>query len=148
MQKYGALINHHIKSSGLHYPSIEILGLVSAVIVPHGDKICGMWSSSSRVLISHRILTAYLTFWEIFLVVPFCLLTGKMASSKKFLGLCGARLRAAMIVLIVAPSYVLLGYAMGVTGGISTLESYVHVISTAPPSAKIIANDLCSNFLS
>lgn len=51
----------------------------------------------------------------------------KMAGEKPFLGLRGPQLRAAMVLLVVAPSFILFGYNNGSTGGIATLESFVHV---------------------
>lgn len=51
----------------------------------------------------------------------------KMATAKNFLGLRGTQLRVAMVLLVVAPSFILFGYNNGSTGGIATLESFVHV---------------------
>lgn len=50
-----------------------------------------------------------------------------MAGGKDFLGLRGTQLRVAMVLLVVAPSFILFGYNNGSTGGIATLESFVHV---------------------
>ncbi|PCG94133.1 Major facilitator superfamily domain, general substrate transporter [Penicillium occitanis (nom. inval.)] len=49
-----------------------------------------------------------------------------MATGENFLGLRGTQLRVAMVLLIVAPSFILFGYNNGSTGGIATLESFVH----------------------
>ncbi|KAH8694216.1 putative sugar transporter [Talaromyces proteolyticus] len=43
-----------------------------------------------------------------------------------YLGLRGTQLKAAMMVLVVAPSFILFGYNNGSTGGIATLQSFVH----------------------
>lgn len=50
-----------------------------------------------------------------------------MDTNPKFLGMRGSRLKTAMIVLVVLPSFLLFGYNNGSTGGIITLESFVHV---------------------
>ena len=44
-----------------------------------------------------------------------------------FLGLRGTRLKVAMVLLVIAPSFILFGYNNGSTGGIATLHSFVHV---------------------
>ncbi|KUJ07784.1 general substrate transporter [Mollisia scopiformis] len=49
-----------------------------------------------------------------------------MDHSPKYLGMRGARLKVAMVLLVVAPSFLLFGYNNGSTGGILTLESFVH----------------------
>jgi sugar porter (SP) family MFS transporter len=49
-----------------------------------------------------------------------------MARSE-FLGLRGNSLKTALVVLVVAPSFILFGYNNGSTGSITTLESFVHV---------------------
>lgn len=49
----------------------------------------------------------------------------------KYLGLRGSSLRAAMLMLVVAPSFFLFGYCNGSTGSIATLHSFVHVSSAA-----------------
>ncbi|KAL2208322.1 putative sugar transporter [Sarocladium strictum] len=46
-------------------------------------------------------------------------------ASGKYLGLRGTRLRAAMLLLVIAPSFMLFGYNNGSTGGITTLHSFV-----------------------
>ncbi|QKX57562.1 uncharacterized protein TRUGW13939_04680 [Talaromyces rugulosus] len=48
-----------------------------------------------------------------------------MARENSYLGLRGSRLKVAMVLLIVAPSFLLFGYNNGSTGGIATLESFV-----------------------
>jgi hypothetical protein len=50
-----------------------------------------------------------------------------MARQSSYLGLRGSRLKVAMVLLIVAPSFLLFGYNNGSTGGIATLESFVKV---------------------
>ena len=50
-----------------------------------------------------------------------------MGVSRKFMGLRGSRLKAAMLCLVVAPSFLLFGYNNGSTGGILTLDSFVTV---------------------
>lgn len=50
-----------------------------------------------------------------------------MGSTKQFLGLRGNRLKAAMLVLVVAPCFLLFGYNNGSTGSISSLQSFVKV---------------------
>lgn len=50
-----------------------------------------------------------------------------MARQNSFLGLRGSRLKVAMVLLVVAPSFLLFGYNNGSTGGIATLESFVKV---------------------
>jgi hypothetical protein len=50
-----------------------------------------------------------------------------MDTNPKFLGMRGSRLKAAMVLLVVMPSFLLFGYNNGSTGGILTLESFVHV---------------------
>jgi hypothetical protein len=50
----------------------------------------------------------------------------------KYHGLRGTRLRAAMLLLVVAPSFILFGYNNGSTGGISTLPSFVGVSQVCP----------------
>jgi hypothetical protein len=50
-----------------------------------------------------------------------------MTAGKNFLGLRGTRLKAAMVLLVVAPSFILFGYNNGSTGGIATLQSFVKV---------------------
>jgi hypothetical protein len=49
----------------------------------------------------------------------------------RFLGLRGSRLKTAMLLLVVAPSFILFGYNNGSTGGISTLESFLLVSQAA-----------------
>jgi hypothetical protein len=50
-----------------------------------------------------------------------------MDSAPRYMGMRGARLKAAMIIFVVAPSFLLFGYNNGSTGGILTLESFVQV---------------------
>ena len=72
-----------------------------------------------------------------------------MAASRRFMGLRGARLKAAMLVLIVIPSFLLFGYNNGSTGGILTLESFVTVRSLVVVLFHSIANrSAISNFQS
>lgn len=54
----------------------------------------------------------------------------------RHMGLRGGKLRVAMLVLIVIPSFLLFGYNNGSTGGILTLESFVKV-SLISPSPRI-----------
>ena len=48
-----------------------------------------------------------------------------MARPRLFMGLRGTRLKAAMLGLVVIPSFLLFGYNNGSTGGILSLESFV-----------------------
>jgi hypothetical protein len=50
-----------------------------------------------------------------------------MKPSGQFFGLRGLRLKAAMILLVVMPSFLLFGYNNGSSGGIVGLESFVQV---------------------
>lgn len=58
-----------------------------------------------------------------------------MAGGKNFLGFRGTQLRVAMVLLVVAPSFILFGYNNGSTGGIATLESFVHVRNSSHQSS-------------
>ena len=49
------------------------------------------------------------------------------ANSRPFFGLRGLRLKLAMIILVVAPSFLLFGFNNGSTGGVVHLESFVKV---------------------
>ncbi|OAA58926.1 Sugar/inositol transporter [Niveomyces insectorum RCEF 264] len=48
-----------------------------------------------------------------------------MATRKQYLGLRGRKLQMAMLILVVAPSFILFGYNNGSTGGISGLPSFI-----------------------
>jgi hypothetical protein len=50
-----------------------------------------------------------------------------METSHQFFGLRGLRLKAAMVLLVVMPSFLLFGYNNGSSGGIVGLESFVQV---------------------
>jgi hypothetical protein len=50
-----------------------------------------------------------------------------MEPSHQFFGLRGLRLKAAMVLLVVMPSFLLFGYNNGSSGGIVGLESFVQV---------------------
>lgn len=45
----------------------------------------------------------------------------------KYLGFRGQKLHLAMLVLVVAPSFILFGYNNGSTGGIASLASFTKV---------------------
>ena len=47
--------------------------------------------------------------------------------ARKFFDLRGLRLKVAMVVLVVMPSFLLFGYNNGSTGGIADLQSFVKV---------------------
>ncbi|KIM95830.1 hypothetical protein OIDMADRAFT_45121 [Oidiodendron maius Zn] len=49
-----------------------------------------------------------------------------MAGRTRFFELRGTRLKIAMMLCVIAPSFVLFGYNNGSTGGIATLQSFVH----------------------
>ncbi|KAI1616647.1 putative sugar transporter [Exophiala viscosa] len=52
---------------------------------------------------------------------------GSAANLRPFFGLRGLRLKLAMIMLVVAPSFLLFGFNNGSTGGVGHLESFVKV---------------------
>lgn len=62
-----------------------------------------------------------------------------MAVPNKGFGLRGLRLKAAMVVLVVMPSFLLFGYNNGSTGGIVGLESFVKV-RLHDPDISALAN--------
>lgn len=49
------------------------------------------------------------------------------AASKKFLGLRGLKLKTAMVLLVVMPSFLLFGYNNGSVGQITDLDSFATV---------------------
>jgi len=53
-----------------------------------------------------------------------------MAEHARYLGLQGLKLKIAMVLLVVMPSFVLFGYNNGSTGTATNLDSFVKVRST------------------
>lgn len=49
------------------------------------------------------------------------------AGEAQCLGLKGSKLKVAMVILVVAPSFILFGYNTGSTGGISALPAFAKV---------------------
>jgi hypothetical protein len=49
------------------------------------------------------------------------------SNTRPFFGLRGLKLKLAMIILVVAPSFLLFGFNNGSTGGVVHLESFVNV---------------------
>lgn len=58
----------------------------------------------------------------------------EMASSRPFFGLRGLRLKTAMVLLVVMPSFLLFGWNNGSSGGIVGLDSFVKVRPEDDPS--------------
>lgn len=52
---------------------------------------------------------------------------GARANLRPFFGLRGFNLKLSMVLLVVAPSFLLFGFNNGSTGGITHLESFVSV---------------------
>jgi len=68
-----------------------------------------------------------------------------MAVHNKGFGLRGLHLKAAMVILVVMPSFLLFGYNNGSTGGIVGLQSFVKV-RHQHADISALANNLLRNF--